>query len=87
MLMATGKPVALIALGNPYVLRNFPKVTAYLATYSTVPPSEVAAVRALFGEINITGHLPVTIPGLAKYGDGIQLQATHAVKITGASQQ
>src|SRR5207248_1046750 len=26
-LMASGKPVALIALGNPYVLRNFPSVT------------------------------------------------------------
>jgi beta-N-acetylhexosaminidase len=86
MLIATGKPVVLIALGNPYVLRNFPNVAAYLATYSTVPPSEVAAVRALFGEINITGHLPVTIPNLAKYGDGIQVQAKNAVKITGASQ-
>jgi beta-N-acetylhexosaminidase len=86
MLMATGKPVALIALGNPYVLRNFPTVTAYLATYSTVPPSEVAAVRALFGEINIRGKLPVTIPGQAQYGDGLQVQATHPVKISGATQ-
>ncbi len=85
-MMASGKPVALIALGNPYVLRNFPAVTAYLATYSTVAPSEIAAVRALFGEININGHLPVTIPGLAAYGDGIQVQATRALKISSASQ-
>jgi hypothetical protein len=41
---------------------SFPKVGAYLTTYSTVPPSEVAAVRALFGEIPIRGRLPVTIP-------------------------
>jgi hypothetical protein len=33
----------------------------------------VAAVRALFGEIAIQGKLPVTIPTLAKYGDGIAL--------------
>jgi beta-N-acetylhexosaminidase len=72
-LVATGKPVALIAMGSPYLLRNFPKVSAYLATFSTVPPSEIAAVKALLGEIPIRGHLPVTIPGLAKYGDGIQL--------------
>ena len=85
-LMATGKPVALVAMGNPYVLRNFPGVTAYLATYSTVPPSEVAAVRALFGEVSIRGRLPVTIPGQARYGEGIQVQATRAVKISGASQ-
>lgn len=72
-LIAGGKPVTLIALGNPYLLRNFPKVAAYLTTYSTVPPSEIAAVKALFGEMPIRGHLPVTIPDLAKYGDGIQL--------------
>ena len=61
----------MVALGNPYLLRNFPNVTAYLATFSTVPPSEIAAVKALWGEIAIGGHLPVTIPGLANYGDGI----------------
>ena len=77
-LVATGKPVALVSLGNPYLLRGFPGVTAYLATFSTVPPSETAAVKALMGEIDIRGRLPVSIPGLANYGDGIQLPATHA---------
>jgi beta-N-acetylhexosaminidase len=72
---ATGKPVVLIALGSPYLLRSFPHVTAYLTTFSTVPPSEVAAVKALLGEIPIRGHLPVTIPGMANYGSGIQLPA------------
>ncbi len=74
-LIASGKPMTLIAFGNPYLLRSFPKVAAYLTTYSTVPLSEVAAVKALFGEMPIRGHLPVTIPDLAKYGDGIQLAA------------
>jgi beta-N-acetylhexosaminidase len=83
---ATGKPVVLAALGNPYLLRNFTHVTAYLATFSTVPPSEIAAVRAMFGEINIRGHLPVTIPGLANYKDGIQVQATRALRIAGPTQ-
>jgi len=78
-LIASGKPVTLIALGSPYLLRSFPKVAAYLTTYSTVPPSEVAAVKALFGEIPIRGHLPVTIPDLAKHGDGMQLAATAPV--------
>jgi beta-N-acetylhexosaminidase len=76
-LIATKKPVALIALGNPYLLRNFPDVAAYMTTYSTVPPSEIAAVKALFGEIAIGGKLPVSIPGLAKYGDGIVIPASH----------
>jgi beta-N-acetylhexosaminidase len=78
-LIASGLPVALVALGNPYLLRNFPAVAAYLATFSNVPPSEVAAVEALFGEIDIRGHLPVSIPGLATYGEGIQVRAAHPV--------
>jgi beta-N-acetylhexosaminidase len=75
-LIATKKPVGLIAMGNPYLLRNFPDVAAYMTTYSTVPPSELSAVRALFGEIPIGGKLPVTIPGFAQYGGGITLAAS-----------
>ena len=86
MLQGTGKPIALVALGNPYLLRNFPNVAAYLATYSTVPPSEIAAVKALWGEISITGHLPVSIPGQAQYHDGIQVQPTRAAFSAGPAQ-
>jgi len=75
-LIATGKPVTLISLGNPYLLRNFPQVASYITTYSTVPVAEVAAVKALFGEMAISGKLPVTIPGYANYNDGIMLDAT-----------
>ena len=75
-LIATGKPLALVALGNPYLLHAYPRATAYLATFGTVAPSEIAAVKALWGEIAIRGHLPVTIPGEARYGEGIQLPAT-----------
>jgi beta-N-acetylhexosaminidase len=68
-------PVAIVAMGNPYLLSAFPKTAAYLATFSSTPPSESSAVKALFGEIPVTGHLPVTIPGYAKYGEGIQQPA------------
>lgn len=74
-LIATKKPVAFVAMGNPYLLRNFPGVAAYVATYSTVPPSEIAAVRAVFGEIPMEGKLPVSIPGFASFGEGITLPA------------
>jgi beta-N-acetylhexosaminidase len=72
-LLDTKKPVVMVAMGNPYLLRSFPQADAYVATYSTVPPSEISAVRALFGAIPVTGKLPVTIPGEAKYLDGIML--------------
>jgi beta-N-acetylhexosaminidase len=77
-LFATGKPVVLIALGNPYLVRSFPRAAALLLTFSTVPPSETAAVKALFGESAISGHTPVSIPGVAGLGDGIQLSAAGA---------
>ena len=72
-LVATKKPVVLVALGNPYLLRSFPEVAAYLTTYSTVPPAEISAARALFGDIAVNGKLPITIPGQAAYMEGISL--------------
>ena len=80
--IASGQPVALVALGNPYLLRSFPGVTAYLATFSSVPPSEAAAVEALFGETDIRGHLPVSIPGIAIYGEGIEVRATRSAQLS-----
>ena len=75
-LVATKTPVAVIAFGSPYVIRSLPGIAAYMATFSTTTTSEEAVARALFGEIPITGHLPVSIPGVAKLGEGIQLAAT-----------
>ncbi len=54
-------PVAFIAMGSPYTGTAFPKLAAYLTTFSTTPPSELSAIKALFGEIQITGHSPVRI--------------------------
>ncbi len=74
--LTTGRtPVVMIAMGSPYVVAIAPKAAACLATFSPTAPSEISAIKALFGEIPITGHLPVTVPGFAKYGDGIQLGA------------
>ena len=71
-------PVVLVAVGNPYLLASFPKVAAYLATFSITQPSEFSAVKALLGQIPITGRTPVSIPGFAAVGDGIQVPArTH----------
>ncbi len=69
-------PVLLISFGNPYLLRAFPKVAGYMAMFSTVPMSETAAAKAMLGEIPIGGHLPVSIPGFAQLGDGIQVTMT-----------
>jgi beta-N-acetylhexosaminidase len=64
-----------MAMGNPYLAKDFPEVQNYLCTFSAAQVSEASAVKALFGEIEVHGHLPVTIPGVAARGDGIVLPA------------
>jgi len=61
-----------LAMGNPYVAKDFPEIQNYLCTFSTAAVSELSAVKALFGEIDIHGRLPVTIPGVAARGQGIE---------------
>jgi beta-N-acetylhexosaminidase len=67
-----GEKTAVVAMGNPYLASDFPKIETYLCTFSNASVSEVAAVKALFGEISIHGHLPVSIPNVAARGTGIE---------------
>jgi beta-N-acetylhexosaminidase len=46
-----------------------------MCTYSNAQVSDVAVVKALFGDIPIHGHLPVTIPGIAPRDTGIETPA------------
>jgi beta-N-acetylhexosaminidase len=67
---ASGKS-AVVAVGNPYLAEDFPDIQN-LCTFSTTSVSETSAVKALFGEIPIRGHLPVSIPGVAQRGADIE---------------
>jgi beta-N-acetylhexosaminidase len=69
---------AVIAMGNPYLATDFPKIENYMCTFSNEKVSEVSAVKALFGEIPIHGHLPVSIPNVAQRGAGIERPAQAA---------
>jgi beta-N-acetylhexosaminidase len=66
---------AVVAMGNPYVMADFPAFQNYLCTFSNASISELSAVKALFGEIPIRGRLPVSIPNVAQRGAGIIRQA------------
>ena len=70
----TGVAVIVAALGSPYLLTQLPEVTVYLCAYGAAPSSQRAAMAAIFGEIELTGKLPVTLPGLYANGHGIQLE-------------
>ena len=63
---------AVVAMGNPYLAADFPKIENYMCTFSNATVSEIGAIKALFGEIAIRGHLPVTIPNVAQRGAGLE---------------
>jgi beta-N-acetylhexosaminidase len=70
-----GARTAVVAMGNPYVAQDFPAIQNYLCTFSSAGISEISAVKALFGEVAIHGHLPVSIPNIAQRGAGIERAA------------
>lgn len=72
-LVKGGVPVVAVSFGSPYFIKHFPEVDAYLCAYRFAAEAQRAAVRALFGEIDIKGMLPVSIPGLYPMGFGIVL--------------
>ena len=60
-----------IALGNPYIAAQLPEVKTYVCTFSDAQVSELSAAKAIFGEIPMSGRLPVTIPNIAIRGVGL----------------
>ena len=61
-LLATGKPVVVVAVRDPYDIAYFTDAPTYLATYSTTSTSVESLARVLFGEVQPAGLLPVSIP-------------------------
>ncbi len=70
-MLALEKPVAVVAFGSPYLIRQFPEVKNYVVTYAIEEVAQTAATRAMFGEVPFQGKLPVNIPNLFEIGAGI----------------
>ena len=74
-ILKLGKPIVMISHGNPYLLSEFPDVDAYLNNYGDTKFSEQAVAEALFGEIDIQGKSPVSIPNTnIKVGSGLKIR-------------
>ena len=71
-LLESGRPVVAVSFGSPYVLRDLPGLPTYLCGYGPQALVQTAAVRAVYGEAQIEGRLPVTIPGVAPRGTGLR---------------
>src|SRR5947208_486585 len=72
----TGKPVITVGFGSPYLIERFPQAETWLAAFGISDVAQISVARALFGEIPVRGHLPVTVPGVnLKAGFGIEVPA------------
>jgi beta-N-acetylhexosaminidase len=74
-LLARKAPVVGVSFGNPYVLQGFPELQTYVVAYGDMPSLQRAAALALVGKADITGRLPISLPGLYARGTGIQVKA------------
>ncbi len=80
ILQARREKTVVVSFGSPYFLSDFPQIENYVCAYSNAFTSEMSAVKALFGEIPYRGRLPVTIPGVAQRGTGMDQPAQSVSK-------
>ncbi|MEO8333946.1 MAG: glycoside hydrolase family 3 N-terminal domain-containing protein [bacterium] len=73
--LATREKVIVVSLGNPYLIKQFPRVSTYLVTYGVADVMERAASRAVLGRAPIGGTIPVSLPGFFARGDGLKRDA------------
>lgn len=69
-------PLIGISFGNPYLLSSFPRLQTYMVAYGDMQSLQEASAEALLGQIDVTGRLPISLPGLYPRGTGIQLEAS-----------
>lgn len=74
-LARSGTRVVLASLGSPYALNRVPDAAALVTTYDGAPGSQRALARALFGEVAISGKLPVGLSARYPQGHGIHVDA------------
>ena len=63
-----GRPHVVVALDTPYVLGRSHARTAKIATYGDTSGAMRALVAVLLGRATAPGHLPVSVPGVARTG-------------------
>lgn len=78
MVKSAASKTVVVGFGNPYTGGSIPGIETYVCTFSNTVVSAAGLARALFGEIPIHGRLPISIPGVASRGTGIDRNAVAA---------
>jgi beta-N-acetylhexosaminidase len=62
------KPFAFVLYGSPYLLSFVPELPTYVLAYEYYPAAEEASLKAVLGEIEFKGKLPIELPGFYPIG-------------------
>lgn len=67
-LSAGKRPFAFVLFGSPYLLSFVPELPTYVLAYEYYPAAEEASLKAVLGEIEFKGKLPIELPGFYSIG-------------------
>jgi beta-N-acetylhexosaminidase len=67
-LSARQKPFVFVLYGSPYLISFVPELPTYILAYEYYPAAEEASLKAVLGEIEFKGKLPVELPGFYEIG-------------------
>jgi len=59
---------AFVLFGSPYLLSFVPELPTYVLAYEYYPAAEEASLKAVLGEIEFKGKLPIELPGFYPIG-------------------
>jgi beta-N-acetylhexosaminidase len=77
-LLKLPKPLIVACFGSPYLIEKFPQAKTWIAAFSTADVCQRAVGRAIFGEIPLSGKIPVSVPTAmpaVRIGDGLSKPA------------
>lgn len=74
-LEAGGLPLIVLSLSSPYALQEVPWASTLATTYGAAPRALEAAAAGLLGLFPWRGRLPVSVPGVARSGEGLERPA------------
>lgn len=56
-----GKPMVLVSFGNPYLIKQFPRIGTCICAYGSSEATQEAMSMLLYGQLPFRGTLPITI--------------------------
>jgi beta-N-acetylhexosaminidase len=68
---ASTRPFVFVLYGSPYLITFVPQLPSYVLAYEYYPAAETASLKAVLGEIEFKGRLPVELPGLYDIGHSV----------------